>query len=44
MRKFEFSLPEGVEISRLPAGFMVPVAKGEMDEGAQMPLRVSLVE
>ncbi|KAF7421223.1 hypothetical protein PC9H_011744 [Pleurotus ostreatus] len=44
MEKFEFSVPEGVEILRLPAGFMVPVVKGKMSEGTQMPLLVSLVE
>ncbi|KAG9217624.1 hypothetical protein CCMSSC00406_0010165 [Pleurotus cornucopiae] len=44
MEEFEFSVPEGVEILRLPAGFMVPVVKGKMGEGTQMPLLVSLVE
>ncbi|KAF4568504.1 hypothetical protein EYR36_010516 [Pleurotus pulmonarius] len=44
MEGFHFSIPEGVEILRLPAGFMVPVVKGKMSEGTQMPLLVSLAE
>ncbi|KAF4581513.1 hypothetical protein EYR38_002842 [Pleurotus pulmonarius] len=41
---FKFALPKGVEIMRLPAGIMVPMVKGKMHEGTQMPLHVSLAE
>ncbi|KDQ23674.1 hypothetical protein PLEOSDRAFT_1048605, partial [Pleurotus ostreatus PC15] len=44
IEKFQVSLPEGVEILRLPALFMLPVVKGRRSEGTQMPLHVSLVE
>lgn len=42
IENFEFISPSGVEIQRLPAGLMVPMVKGKMSEGTQMPLRVSL--
>lgn len=44
MEESQFSMPEGVEILRLPAGFMVPVVKGKMSEGTQMPFLVSLAD
>ncbi|KAF4606808.1 hypothetical protein EYR38_000863 [Pleurotus pulmonarius] len=44
MEEFEFALPEGVEILKLPAGVIVPMVKGKMHEGSQLPLQVSLVE
>ncbi|KAL4255425.1 cytochrome P450 family protein [Pleurotus pulmonarius] len=44
IENFTVSLPDGVEISRLPAGMMIPVVKDKLDEGTQMPLVLSLVE
>ncbi|KAF4605321.1 hypothetical protein EYR40_004105 [Pleurotus pulmonarius] len=44
VENFKFVLPKGVEIMRLPAGIMIPMVKGKMSEGTQMPLQVSLVE
>ncbi|KAJ8475067.1 hypothetical protein ONZ45_g15739 [Pleurotus djamor] len=44
IENFEFSLPKGVEILRLPAGIMIPMVKGRMHEGTQMPLNLTLVE
>ncbi|OAX37997.1 cytochrome P450 [Rhizopogon vinicolor AM-OR11-026] len=43
IENFEYRLPEGVDIARLHAGFMIPMIAGKMDEGVQMPLQVSLV-
>ncbi|OJA16487.1 hypothetical protein AZE42_08914 [Rhizopogon vesiculosus] len=43
IENFEYRLPEGVEITRLYAGFMIPMVAGKMDKGVQMPLQVSLV-
>lgn len=41
---FEFSLPaDATEIQRVNAGLMVPMVRGRMFEGTQMPLRISLV-
>lgn len=41
---FEFSLPgDDIEIQRVSAGIMVPMVRGRMHEGTQMPLRVSLI-
>ncbi|KAF7436931.1 hypothetical protein PC9H_003765 [Pleurotus ostreatus] len=44
VENFKFVLPKGVEIMRLPAGIMVPMVRGKMSEGTQMPLQVSLME
>ncbi|KAJ8521421.1 hypothetical protein ONZ45_g1869 [Pleurotus djamor] len=44
IENFEFSLPRDVEIMRLPAGIMIPMVKGRMHEGTQMPLNLTLVE
>jgi hypothetical protein len=41
IENFEFVSP-GLEIQRLPAGLMVPMVRGKMSEGTQMPLQVSL--
>lgn len=42
---FYLALPPGdIEVERKPAGFMVPMLKGRMEEGTQMPLRVSVVD
>lgn len=42
---FEFSIPEDQpEIQRVPAGLMVPMVRGRMHGGTQMPLRVTLVD
>ncbi|KAH7920396.1 cytochrome P450 [Leucogyrophana mollusca] len=43
IERFDFQFPEGVEIIRLNAGIMIPMVKGKMQEGAQVPLRVSLL-
>ncbi|KAF9237603.1 cytochrome P450 [Melanogaster broomeanus] len=38
-----FEFPEGVDIIRLNAGNMVPMVRGKMEEGVQMPLRISVI-
>ncbi|KAJ8509305.1 hypothetical protein ONZ45_g8509 [Pleurotus djamor] len=38
IENFEFRMPKDVEILRMPAGVMVPMVKGRMHEGTQMPL------
>ena len=40
---FKFSLPEKVEIQRMPAGIMMPLVKEKMHEGVQMPICVTPV-
>lgn len=41
---FEFAKPkQGLDIMRVPAGIMVPMIRGKMHEGVQMPLQVSVV-
>lgn len=41
---FVFAPPDkDIEIERKPAGIMIPMVKGRMHEGTQMPLRVSPV-
>jgi hypothetical protein len=42
---FEFSLPDQhVDIQRMAIGVMTPMIKGELHKGAQMPLKVKLLE
>jgi hypothetical protein len=42
---FEFSLPDKkVEIQRMPVGVLTPMIKGELHKGAQMPLKIKLLE
>lgn len=43
VEKFEFRLVEGVDIMRVPAGAMIPMVRGRMHEGSQMPLHISTV-
>lgn len=44
IENFQFSLPAGgVDIQRSSAGFMIPLIRGKIEEGAQVPLTVSLV-
>ncbi|KAH7925485.1 cytochrome P450 [Leucogyrophana mollusca] len=40
---FDFRFPEGVEIVRLNAGLMIPMVRGKMEEGAQVPLHISVL-
>ena len=43
LETFEFSLPEDKpRILRVPAAIMMPVVEGKLEQGAAMPLRVSL--
>jgi hypothetical protein len=45
IENFEFTLPPGgIDIQRVPAFQMLPMVRGKLDEGSQMPLCVSLVE
>ncbi|KAF7790145.1 hypothetical protein EIP86_001097 [Pleurotus ostreatoroseus] len=45
IENFRFSLSsEEAEIMRVPAGIMIPMVRGRMGEGTQMPLHVSLVQ
>ncbi|KAL0951045.1 hypothetical protein HGRIS_007785 [Hohenbuehelia grisea] len=45
MDNFELRIPEGgLDIQRLPAGMMIPMIRGKMHEGVQMPLQISIVE
>ena len=45
IENFEFAIPDDKpEILRFPAGLVTPLVKSEMHAGAQMPLRVSLVQ
>ncbi|KAF4590203.1 hypothetical protein EYR40_009398 [Pleurotus pulmonarius] len=44
VENFNIVFPKDVEITRLAIGLMVPMVKGKMHEGAQMPLHLSLVE
>ncbi|KAI8989230.1 PAH-inducible cytochrome P450 monooxygenase PC-PAH 1 [Trametes punicea] len=45
IEQFEFTIPEDQpEIIRFAAGLMVPLVKNDMRAGAQMPLRVSLIQ
>lgn len=41
IEKFEFQPVEGVDIMRVPAGAMIPMVRGKMQEGSQMPLYIS---
>ena len=43
IEKFEFQPVEGVDIMRVPAGAMIPMVRGKMQEGSQMPLYISAV-
>ncbi|KIJ66688.1 hypothetical protein HYDPIDRAFT_108600 [Hydnomerulius pinastri MD-312] len=43
IENFEFEFPEGVDIIRLNAGLMVPMVKGKMQEGASMPLKITVI-
>ncbi|KAH7884659.1 cytochrome P450 [Phlebopus sp. FC_14] len=43
IENFVFELPEGTEIIRLNAGLMMPMVEGKMQEGVQMPLKISPV-
>ncbi|KAH7909501.1 cytochrome P450 [Hygrophoropsis aurantiaca] len=40
---FDFRFPDDVEIIRLNAGLMVPMVRGKMQEGIQIPLHVSVL-
>jgi hypothetical protein len=45
VENFVFTLPPGgIDIQRVPALLMIPMVRGKMHEGTQMPLCVSLVD
>ena len=43
IEKFEFRPVEEVDIMRVPAGAMIPMVRGKMHEGPQMPMYISTV-
>lgn len=44
LENFEFSIPDDKpEIMHVPAGLSIPMIKGKMYLGTQMPLKISLV-
>ena len=43
IEKFEFRPVEGVDVMRVLAGAMIPMVRGKMHVGPQMPLYISIV-
>jgi len=45
IENFEFAIPaDKPDIQRVPAGVMVPMIRGKMRLGSQMPLKISIVQ
>ncbi|KAF7422500.1 hypothetical protein PC9H_010656 [Pleurotus ostreatus] len=44
VENFKIVFPKDIEIMRMALGLMVPMVKGKMHEGTQMPLHLSLAE